>query len=265
MGGHACDRSCLLLSLEPSWSAVEALGAGIRLWWRYLTYQTWATRPSHSLRQHAFACLLSANSPLPFAPAPAPHCSNNFSTVRSHLQRAAPFPLQYLSLFLPSLLFPIQFFSAANPPKTSEHRTDVRNNRATDWCAWRPLCSLRSRTGGWPARRGVFPSCPADHSARFPLLVGRFLTPGQLTGMWAGLMHQLAHWKDHTNDTGPLAIAGTGQFLLGLCCLLHWWVLRACSAHQWWNEMAATVRCKTVSGGLFQSRMVDIGGSGFGW
>lgn len=179
--------------------------------------------------------------------------ATTFRTVRFSLQPAAPFPLQYINLFLPSLLFPIQLFSAANPLKTWEHTTDVRNNQVTDWCAWRPVCSSRSQTGGRPARPGIFPSCPADHSATFPLLVGRCPAPGQLTGTGAGLTHQLACWKGHTDDAGFLATAGMGQFLLGLCCLFHWQVLRACGAHQCWNETAATVQCKTVSRGLFQS------------
>lgn len=51
-------------------------------------------------------------------------------------------------------------------------------------------------------------------------------------GLWAGLMHQLASWKGHTDDVHVLAAGGMGKFHLGLCCLLHWWVLRACGAYQ---------------------------------
>lgn len=51
-------------------------------------------------------------------------------------------------------------------------------------------------------------------------------------GMWAGLTHQLASWKGHTDDVHVLAAGGMGKFPLGLCCLLHWWVPRAYGAYQ---------------------------------
>lgn len=106
--GHAFVRSWLLLSLEPPWSAVEVLGAGVRFWWWYLIYQTWAMHPSSSLWWHAFFYLLSANSHLLFLPAPLCTVATFFPPVRSHLPACCslPFAERQLVLAFPTSAHP---------------------------------------------------------------------------------------------------------------------------------------------------------------